>query len=187
MSKKARDGRSRRQLDPGRRDRLIDVAIDVIADRGAAGASHRAVADAAGVPLGSTTYYFATLDELHLEAMSRHARNALESYRERLKGVTHRDEVLDALTGLIVEELVQNRKSLVITIELYAIATRKPEFLHIADEWIELTTELFAMHMDLESARAVNALTEGMTLHGILTGRLLSRETVREQLAQLIR
>ena len=185
MSKKAQDARPRRQLDPGRRDRLIDVAIDVIADRGAAGASHRAVAEAAGVPLGATTYYFASLDELHLEAMGRHARNALESYRAHLEGVTDRDEVLDALTGLI-EELVEDRKSLLIAIELYAIATRKPELLKIADKWIELTTELFGTYMDLESARTVNALTEGMTLHGVLTGRVVSREAVREQLARLV-
>ena len=65
--------KARRQPDPGRRDRLIDVAIDVIADRGVAGATHRAVAEAADVPLGSTTYYFSTLDDLHREAIGRHS------------------------------------------------------------------------------------------------------------------
>src|SRR5437764_249747 len=50
--------------DPERRARIAKAAIEVVAQKGIDGLTHRAVAAAAGVPLGSTTYHFATLDDL---------------------------------------------------------------------------------------------------------------------------
>lgn len=47
-----------RRYDPERRQRIIDAAITVVGERGIAALSHRAVAAAADVPLGSTTYHF---------------------------------------------------------------------------------------------------------------------------------
>src|SRR5690349_24946758 len=58
-----------RRYDPERRQRIIDAAIRVVGERGIAGLSHRAVAAAADVPLGSTTYHFATLDDLLVAAL----------------------------------------------------------------------------------------------------------------------
>jgi TetR/AcrR family transcriptional regulator, regulator of biofilm formation and stress response len=62
-----------RRHDPGRRDRIIDAAIRVIGAEGIAGLSHRSVAGEADVPLGSTTYHFASLDELLIAALRRSA------------------------------------------------------------------------------------------------------------------
>jgi DNA-binding transcriptional regulator YbjK len=56
----------------GRRAALLEATLRVVARDGPAGASHRAVATEAGVPLGSTTYYFASRDEMLAEAL-RHA------------------------------------------------------------------------------------------------------------------
>ena len=50
--------RRARRVDPNRRQRIIDACLDVIAERGVAGTSHRIVAEAADVPLGSMTYHF---------------------------------------------------------------------------------------------------------------------------------
>ena len=56
-----------------RRDLLIDNTLGVIAEHGVAGTTHRRVAAAAGVPLGSTTYYFADLADLLGAAFARFA------------------------------------------------------------------------------------------------------------------
>jgi DNA-binding transcriptional regulator YbjK len=50
-----------------RRTELLRAAMDVIDERGLGATTHRAVAERAGVPPATTTYYFASLDEL-LEA-----------------------------------------------------------------------------------------------------------------------
>ncbi|MFE7332116.1 TetR/AcrR family transcriptional regulator [Streptomyces sp. NPDC057565] len=47
-----------------RRDRLGDAAIDVLAESGSRGLTHRAVDAAADVPLGTTKNYFPTKDAL---------------------------------------------------------------------------------------------------------------------------
>lgn len=44
-----------RRSEPGRRDRLLQVALEVIVARGVAGATYRLIAEAADVPLGSMT------------------------------------------------------------------------------------------------------------------------------------
>ena len=56
--------RRTRRNDPNRRDRIIDACLRVIAEVGVAGASHRKIAEAADVPLGSMTYHFTGMDEL---------------------------------------------------------------------------------------------------------------------------
>lgn len=47
-----------------RRDSLINAATEIAGAEGFAAISHRSVAGRAGVPLGSTTYYFSSLDDL---------------------------------------------------------------------------------------------------------------------------
>ena len=52
--------------DPRRRERILAAALDLIAEEGVAGVSHRKIAARAGVPLGSMTYHFTGIDELLL-------------------------------------------------------------------------------------------------------------------------
>ena len=58
-----------RRYDPERRQRIIDAAIRIVELKGIAALSHRAVAAEADVPLGSTTYHFASLDDLLVAAL----------------------------------------------------------------------------------------------------------------------
>jgi DNA-binding transcriptional regulator YbjK len=48
---------------------LLDAAVAVVAERGVGGATHRAIAARAGVPLSTTSYFFASLDELIVAAL----------------------------------------------------------------------------------------------------------------------
>lgn len=52
-----------------RRGELVRAAAQLLLSDGLAAVSHRAVAAVAGVPLGTTTYYFDTLDELRRVAV----------------------------------------------------------------------------------------------------------------------
>lgn len=53
-----------RRHDPDRKERIVESALTVLARAGVAGITHRAIAEAADVPLGSITYHFATLDDI---------------------------------------------------------------------------------------------------------------------------
>ena len=54
--------------DPGRRSRILEATLDVIRADGVSAASYRRIASHAGVPLGSVTYYFPTLEGLIVSA-----------------------------------------------------------------------------------------------------------------------
>ncbi|MBD9698680.1 TetR family transcriptional regulator [Flavimobilis sp. GY10621] len=47
-----------------RRDALVDAAVTLVLEEGPAALTHRALAARAGLPLASTTYHFASLDEI---------------------------------------------------------------------------------------------------------------------------
>ncbi len=62
----------RRRRDPEERRRtIVEAAATLITEVGSEGLTHRLVAKRAGVPLGSTTQYFATLDDLREAALAR--------------------------------------------------------------------------------------------------------------------
>ena len=60
--------KKRAPRDPaGRRQAIIDAAANLIAREGSSKITNRRVAEEAGVPLGSTTQYFKSIDELRRE------------------------------------------------------------------------------------------------------------------------
>lgn len=61
-----------------KRTALLDSAIRVIADQGLRGLTHRAVEAEAGLPHGSTTYYFGTREDLVVAIGDHIASNALK-------------------------------------------------------------------------------------------------------------
>lgn len=56
---------------PDTRARVLDAALDLVAERGLQALTHRGVEDRAGVTHGTTTYYFRTRDAL-IEALFAH-------------------------------------------------------------------------------------------------------------------
>lgn len=87
------DERGRSARGSARRAVLLQAAVTLLAERGVAAVSHRAVAQQAGLPLAATTYYFASLDALLVEAVRAlaarwvdRARSALEALPARLDG-----------------------------------------------------------------------------------------------------
>lgn len=55
-----------------RREALLNAALDLFVEGGSRAVTHRAVAAAAGLPAATTTYYFATIEELLREALTHH-------------------------------------------------------------------------------------------------------------------
>ncbi|HEY1174567.1 MAG TPA: TetR family transcriptional regulator, partial [Phytomonospora sp.] len=55
----------------GRRGLVADAAIALLADKGTRGLTHRAVDEQAGLPQGSTSYYFRSREALLKGALDR--------------------------------------------------------------------------------------------------------------------
>lgn len=74
---------------------ILDATVRIIGRAGVAAVTHRAVAAEAGVSLSSTTYHFASKDEIIGEALRRVAAIEIESAAQDAAGFAARDDVRD--------------------------------------------------------------------------------------------
>lgn len=157
-----------RRTDPGRRDRIIDACLDVIAEAGVNGTSHRRVAAAAGVPLGSMTYHFAGMDELLHEAFTRFATGESDQFEQRMSAAPDLAAARAAVVELITRDVFDTQRDLVLTHELYTLAARDPAFRAITNAWMAQSRAALERHFDPFTARLIDAFIEGITIHRAL-------------------
>ena len=70
---------------PSHREKLLHVGMQVVHERGFAGASVRDIVQAAGVPQGSFTNHFTSKEAFGLEVIDLYFANSLDSMRETLR------------------------------------------------------------------------------------------------------
>ncbi len=168
MPEPAAAPRRPRRTDPERRDRIIDACLDVVVAAGVSGTSHRRVAEAADVPLGSMTYHFTGMDELLREAFTRYARTVSDRFEARMAAAPDAEAAKRAVVDLITSDVVTTRRELVLTHELYTLAARDPAFRDITNAWMARSRRALERHLDPPTARMVDALIEGLTIHRAL-------------------
>lgn len=174
-----------RRTDPGRRDRIIDACLDVIAEAGVAGTSHRRVAAAAGVPLGSMTYHFAGMDELLREAFARFSRTISGQFEKRMSQAGDIEAAKAAVVAIITTDVFETQRDLVLTHELYTLAARAPAFRDITNAWMTRSRHALERHFDPTTARLIDALIEGLTIHRGLDTEPQARSAVVEAVERI--
>jgi TetR/AcrR family transcriptional regulator, regulator of biofilm formation and stress response len=171
---------SERRYDPNRRQRLIEVTLDVIAEHGVAATTHRKVAQAADVPLGSLTYHFKGLDDLLAAAFTKLADETADGFEAALAGAEGPDAARAAVAALITGEMLGERRNVLLTYELYALAARRPDLRRVTENWMARSRAALARHFEPATAEMLDALIEGLCLHRALAVNPMSAETVRE-------
>jgi TetR/AcrR family transcriptional regulator, regulator of biofilm formation and stress response len=182
-----RSARRARRYDPDRRARLIATALDVVAERGVGGATHRVIARAADVPLGSTTYHFSSLDELLAAAFTVHAEQVAGALEEWMRAAPDQQAALDALARHLAEDLLGDERALVLAVELYLAAARRPVLRAVTQDWMVRSRRALELHFDPVTARELDALVEGLVLHQFLATDPMTPEQVRHALVRITR
>lgn len=85
-----------------RRGQLLDAVVRLLGRGGITAVSHRSLADEAQVPLGSTTYYFASKDEIITEGFRHAATQEVAALQARLDGLAGQDLSTQQWTDLLV-------------------------------------------------------------------------------------
>lgn len=178
---------TQRRFDPERRDRIIAAALDVIAEAGVAGASHRKIAARADVPLGSMTYHFTGMEEVLREAFTRFAATIAVRFEARMAQATTFDEARAAVVDLIHEDLTGSARELVLTQELYTLAAREPLYREITHAWMKQSRDALVRHFDPATCRMLDALIEGLSLHAALDIEEHHRSATAEAVARITR
>jgi TetR/AcrR family transcriptional regulator, regulator of biofilm formation and stress response len=163
----------------GRREQILDATLRVIGRSGRQAVTHRAVAEEAGVPLGSTTYYFDSRDDLLQQALEHVAASEVVRYGElgdELRTVKSPRELADRL----IDELVaaaRDRIAYIAEYELWLEAGRRPELREAAQRWCDAEQRSVAGAM--EALGSADPATDASLVVAAIDGlgeRVLARE-----------
>ena len=167
-----------RRKDPTRRERIARAAISVVAERGVDKLTHRAVAAAAEVPLGSTTYHFSSLDDLLADALRVAAEDDVAQLREWTAGLDGREDLAELLTDLVQHYLGPERSRTVVEHQLYIAALHRPALRHLSHEWDTALAELFTSYTDPVTGRMLAATFCGLLLQGVVRETAPKRDEI---------
>jgi DNA-binding transcriptional regulator YbjK len=175
MRTEPRQARSRR-----RREALLRATIELLGETGVKSVTHRAVAERAGVPLASTTYYFASVYQLVEEALKLHV-------AERVAQLETMAAVALGATGATAQDIAQRLAEVLVAAptpnhvaqyQLYLEAGRNPALQPAVADALAAFEALAASVLAALGARdpqpaaeAIVALLDGFALHRLARPR----------------
>ncbi len=129
-----------------RREALLDAVLRVVAEAGADAVTHRRVADVAGLPLASTTYWFQSKEHLLTAAFERAADRDIERLRAVLGATPERaPDPVGLAVGAILgpsDDLGQTSRGwLLATYALMLEAARRPALREVTKRWTDAYLE----------------------------------------------
>lgn len=176
-----RQGRGLVAKGPQRRQAIARAAARILRLAGIEGVTHRAVADEAGVPLGSTTYYFSSRDEL-LEAATECVVEESVNWFEGWASEVEPDSFDDELPRMMYDYMTTRRDEAVTDVELFVLAARRPELRVHTSKWSTSTAAVLNKFVAEEIAERLAIAMHGITLVSIASDRTLSLDEVRRML-----
>ncbi|WP_309030071.1 TetR/AcrR family transcriptional regulator [Streptomyces alfalfae] len=143
-----------------RRAQIIEATLTIVRRDGATGVTHRTVAKEAGITTSLTLYYFATLDDLLVAALT----SVTDAYTQRIRQlIDTEDDPLDGLARLIAESAGPGRERALAERELSTLAARRPALRPVARRWRDHVAELAQTQTgDANAIEAFVALSDGL-------------------------
>ncbi|WP_226533788.1 TetR/AcrR family transcriptional regulator [Microbacterium paraoxydans] len=177
---------ARRRRDPeARRLEIVTAAAELIVEVGAEAVTHRMVAARAGVPLGATTQYFDTLDDLRAAAF----RALAEEIDARLDGVrqtlAERGVSPHTIATLIADSMddahaVQADRAVV------TAAVHDPRLRELARHLSDRLVELLEPTYGEERARAAMIFIDGVMWNMQIRDDRLAKSFIETALARIL-
>ncbi|MDF2050281.1 TetR family transcriptional regulator [Arthrobacter sp. Cr_A7] len=159
----------------GRREKIIAATVEVLAEVGVAKVTHRLIAARAQVPLGATTYYFPTLQELIRVAVDEvvsQSRQYLATWTSELeRSLDFRKTLAD-----LADRYVQDRSRAILEYEIYVAAARTEELDPLARVWRDEVPALLGRYMDSRAAKALSVFLNGSMLEAVTSGLPFDRQ-----------
>ncbi|MGW3992148.1 TetR/AcrR family transcriptional regulator [Amycolatopsis sp. NPDC004772] len=177
---KSEPGATRRRgpNDPERRARIAQAAIEVVAQRGIDGVTHRSVAAAAGVPLGSTTYHFATLDDLLEVALHEAAEKNVHALKEWESALPPDADFAAALADLVMGYINEQYRDTVVEYDLYVAALHRPALRKASAAWDDALIAFFGSRTDPLTGRLLAGLFCGLLMQAALADPRPTRDEI---------
>jgi DNA-binding transcriptional regulator YbjK len=177
-----------------RRDALLDAVIRVVADVGPDAVTHRRVAEVAGLPLASTTYWFESKEHLLTAALERAADGDIARLRAFIEAASPSAEdpvavAVDAMLDPVDESGQASRGSLLATYALLLEAARRPALRAVTRRWTDAYLDalgrlvaLAGSHDPPSDAALLLAAADGLLVEHLASGE---KSDLRGQLLRL--
>ena len=177
-----------------RRDALLDAVIQIVAEVGADAVTHRRVAEVAGLPLASTTYWFDSKEHLLTAALERAADRDIARLRAFVAAASPdaADPIglaVDAILDPVDESGQASRGSLLATYALLLEAARRPGLRAVTRRWTDAYLDalggvlaLAGSHAPESDAALLLAAADGLLVEELASG---AHADLRGQLCQL--
>ncbi|MDJ0764238.1 MAG: TetR family transcriptional regulator [Myxococcota bacterium] len=181
-----------------RRKELLEAALRIVAEEGAAAVTHRAVAKEAGTSLGPTTYHFESKEDMVREAMRYFTAKGLSRMEELAQAVQalgrlDLDQAVDIIVDVVLAELKAGETST--ELQLILAISREPSF---APEYAEyqrrievylhwMLTHLGSLHPKHDTRIVLN-YGRGFAMEQLSRPRVpLDRSKFREEVDYLLK
>lgn len=177
---------TRRRRDPeARRREIVTAAAELIVEVGVDGVTHRLVAARAGVPLGATTQYFDTLDDLRTAAL----RALADEVDARLDGVrislAHRGVTPEVIADLIAEGL-DDARAVKADRAVVTAAVHDPRLRDLARHLSEQLVSFLEPTYGRERATAAMIFIDGVMWSTQIRDSTLDRPFIETVLTQIL-
>ncbi|GAB2562528.1 TetR/AcrR family transcriptional regulator [Leucobacter ruminantium] len=169
----------------GRRRAILDAAAELIVENGPAAITHRAIAARAGVSLGSTTQYFASIDELREQALQRIADDIDRNLAEM--EATIPDLLGDVEHAMVpLRDFLRDRRAVDGELALIASGTVDARMRALARRWNDRLAAMLAPHIGRARAAAITVYLDGATVHAALHDEPLSLDDLAAAVRALL-
>jgi DNA-binding transcriptional regulator YbjK len=167
-----------------RRYALVSAASELLAEGGFEAVRHRAVAQRAGLPLASTTYYFSSLDDLIARAVEHIGMIEVAQLRARVNSLSRRrrgpETSAEVLVDLLVEDvsgpgladqLISRYERLIACTRLPALRETMRRNLRQRAEAVAEAIERSGRSVHIELVRTLLYAVDGSVVTALVEGR----------------
>lgn len=169
----------------GRRRAIILAAAEIIVEHGTPALTHRAVAKRAGVAVGSTTAYFASLDDLRASALTLLAEENERALAEVEAAILPLEQAPERCAAIVYEYLIDPRQ-VHAGVALMNAGVNDPDRRGVALHWADGLTTLLTRHVGHECALAIGAYVDGLTVHAALHDEPVAPEVIARTIRALL-
>lgn len=160
--------RKRSPRDPeGRKRAIVKAAARLMAREGTRKLTHRSVAKEADVPLGSTTQYFANLDELRRAGLAELARWVEEDYDEMFRRIVRQGGTPEAFADEL-NGYARQTDELSADVAYIAAAVHDPAIRSLYRNAFKSSVRQSQPYMTPQQAEAFTIFMDGLTIDAYL-------------------
>lgn len=182
-----------------RRYALVRAAAELLCEGGFEAVGHRAVAQRAGLPLASTTYYFSSLEDLVVSAVDECGMLEIARLRARVAALPRRRRGSHAIADILVDLLVgadgdpQRTEMLIARYERFVASARQPRLRAVQQRVLRQRAEAAVDVVDRsgrsvrsEQLAAMVCAIDGAVLAGLVDDRADPRQRARDAVLGVI-